>query len=49
MTNNDQCLSGQQCNNMVLTITTNTGVNLYKFSGLPLMRSPFFKKMDFKY
>ena len=48
MTNNDQCHSGQKCNNMLLTITTKTGVNLCKFSGLPLLRSPFFKKMDFR-
>ena len=30
--------------NMALTITTNTGVNLCKFSGLPILRSPFLQK-----
>ena len=33
---------------MALKITTNNDVNLCKFSGLPLLRSLFLNKMDFR-
>ena len=33
--------SGLKYQNMALKITTNTGAILCKFSGLPLLRSPF--------